>query len=413
MPDNLPSTNRSTVTQPSAPSAATLAIIGAGVSACTLAAQLRRNGLSGDAISLWEAGRGPGGRATTRRSRQDPTLAIDHGASLFNLSSQPWPEVLPPLLEQGWVEPWTEPMAILNSAGELRAPQDGDRLLSGPCFRGRGGMENLSQGLLSLAGGIDTHFDTLVRDLDRHLDRWLLKNADGEIVCESEGLVLSGTLLAHPRSRLTFGWPAPPLRILAERLQDPGLNHALAAIAALRFEARSTLLLRVRADEAPRWEALPFRLLAFDPSAQQRWGLWRLFSQPLPRGEWAVVVHSSATFAAEHLSVYGARSAMARQLGPPPRAEEEQQVMQALAGSLDEVMAPWLPPHPSERGEWQLMRWGAAFPLPQGLPQALSWNGSLKLGFCGDFLAGPGFGGVEGALRSAEALATRILGSAE
>jgi predicted NAD/FAD-dependent oxidoreductase len=413
LPDTLPSTTHSPPPQPSSPSTAGLAIIGAGVSACTLAAQLRRNGQPGEAISLWEAGRGPGGRATTRRSRHDPSLAIDHGASLFNLSSQPCPEVLPLLLEQGWVEPWTEPVAILDSAGDLRAPQDDEWLLSGPCFRGRGGMENLSQGLLSLAGEIDAHFDTLVRDIDRRQDRWLLKNAAGEVLSEAESLVLTGTLLAHPRSRLTFGWPAPPLRVLAERLQDPGLNHAVAAIAALRFEARSTLLLRIPAIEARQWEALPFRLLAFDPSAQQRWGLWRLFSQPLPRGEWAVVVHSSATFAAEHLSVYGARSAMARQLGLPPRAEEERHVMQALARSLDEVMAPWLPPRPSERGEWQLMRWGAAFPLPQGLPQALSWNSSLKLGFCGDFIDGPGFAGVEGALRSAEALARRILSPAE
>jgi hypothetical protein len=410
LPDNLPNTNSSTFAHLSPPSAARLAIIGAGVSACTLAAQLCRRGLPMETVSLWEAGRGPGGRATTRRSRNDPSLAIDHGASLFNITSQPWPEVLPILLEQGWVEPWTEPAAILTSAGDLREATDDHRFLSGACFRGRGGMENLSRGLLSLAGGMETHFDTLVRDIDRQHDRWLLKNGDGEVLAEAEGLVLTGTLLAHPRSQLTFGWPAPPLRVLAERLQDPGLNHALAAIAALRFEARSTLLLRFPANEAALWESLPFRLLAFDASAQQRWGLWRLSSQPLPRGEWAVVVHSSATFAAEHLSVYGTRSAMARQLGLPPRAEEEQQVMQALANSLDDVMAPWLPPRPSERGERQLMRWGAAFPLPQGLPEALCWNSALKLGFCGDFVAGPGFAGVEGALRSAEALADRLLG---
>jgi predicted NAD/FAD-dependent oxidoreductase len=340
----------------------------------------------------------------------DPALAIDHGASLFNLPSQPWPEALPALLEQGWVEPWIEPIAFLNAAGELRSSREGDRLLRGPCFRGRGGMENLCQGLLALTGGgVPVHYDTLVRDIDRRHDRWLLKNTAGEILAEAEGLVLTGTLLAHPRSRLTFGWPSPPLRVLAERLQDPGLNHALAAIAALRFEARSTLLLRFPAREAARWESLPFRLLAFEASAQQRWGLWRLCSQPLPDGEWAVVVHSSATFAAEHLSVYGARSAMARQLGIPPRPEEEQQVMQALARSLDDVMAPWLPDPPSERGERQLMRWGAAFPLPQGLPRDLCWNDALKLGFCGDFIAGPGFGGVEGAMRSAEALAARLL----
>jgi predicted NAD/FAD-dependent oxidoreductase len=409
-----PSTRISTVRHPSHRSPAQLAVIGAGVSACTLAALLCQGGWASESLSLWEAGRGPGGRATTRRSRGQPNLAIDHGANLFNVPSRPWPAVLPALLEAGWVEPWEGPIGILDGEGTLRFTAEEDRLLRGPCFRGRGGMESLSQGLLSLTGGgVPVHCDTLVRDIDRQRDRWLLRNAKGEILTEAEGLVLTGTLLAHPRSRLTFGWPAPPLRVLAERLQDPGLNHALAAIAALRFEARSTLLLRLSAREAARWEDLPFRLLAFDASAQQRWGLWRVCSQPLPGGEWAVVVHSSATFAEEHLSVYGSRSAMARQLGIPPRPEEEEQVMQALACGLDEVMAPWFPFAPSERGERQLMRWGAAFPLPQGLPRDLCWNEELRLGFCGDFVAGPGFAGVEGAMRSAEDLARRLVGTVD
>ncbi|MEB3335039.1 MAG: NAD(P)-binding protein [Cyanobacteriota bacterium] len=386
-------------------------MVGAGVGGCTLAALLVRGGVPPDAISLWEAGRGPGGRTATRRSRADPTLVIDHGAPLFNLLAEPDPLLLPDLMRGGWVVPWRESIATINGARELAPPGD-DPLLAGPCFRGQGGMEHLCQGLLAQAGeGLRANYDTLVRHVDRQRDRWLLTNAAGELLTEAEQLVLTGTLLAHPRSRLTFGWPVPPLRVLAERLRDPGLNHALAAIAALRFEARSTLLLRLGVAEDGPWRELPFQLLAFDPSAQQRWGLWRLSHQPLPDGQGVVVVHSSATFAAEHLGVYGSRSAMARQLGLAPSPDQERQVIQALADSLDDVMAPWLPERPSERGERQLMRWGAAFPLPPGLPRELGWNEELQLGFCGDFMEGAGFGRVEGAMRSAEGLATRLLGA--
>jgi predicted NAD/FAD-dependent oxidoreductase len=70
-------------------------------------------------------------------------------------------------------------------------------------------------------------------------------------------------------------------------------------------------------------------------------------------------------------------------------------------------MGPYPPQHP-ERSERQLMRWGAAFPLPPALPQELCWNDQLQLGFCGDFLAGQGFGRVEGAMQSAEQLACRL-----
>jgi predicted NAD/FAD-dependent oxidoreductase len=386
-----------------------LAIIGAGVAGCSLAAALCRKGWDGSSIGLLEAGRGPGGRTATRRSRQDPTLRINHGASLFNIRSSSPPELLSPLLEQGWVEPWTGEMAVINEAAAILPLRGQDPLLEGLCYQGTPGMEQICEGLLHQAGGqLTPNYNRLVRHLERDRDRWLLKDSEGAVLAESEALVLTGTLLAHPRSRLTFGWRTPPLQELAEQLQDASLNHALASIAALRFEARSSLLLRIPSDQAAEWLALPFRLLAFDPAAQQRWGLWRVCIQPQQDGSCAVVAHSNAVFAAEHIGIYGSQSAMARQLGLTATAEQEEAVIGALHGSLSDVLSPWLPPQDPERSERQLMRWGAAFPLPPALPQELCWNDQLQLGFCGDFLAGQGFGRVEGAMQSAEQLACRL-----
>ena len=100
------------------PASATVAVIGAGVAGCAVVAQLRRLGVSGS-ISLWETGRGPGGRASTRRSRGDSQLVIDHGAPLLHITGTPPPQSLQPLLEGGWLEPWPGPVAMLEGESRL------------------------------------------------------------------------------------------------------------------------------------------------------------------------------------------------------------------------------------------------------------------------------------------------------
>ena len=391
----------------SPPGEVSLAVIGAGVAACALAAGLRRGGWQG-AITLWEAGRGPGGRAATRRSRRDAGLRIDHGAPLLNLVETPAPELVAPLLADGWLVPWREPAAVLGGDGAL-GPAEADPLLRGVLHRGRNGMDDLCRGLLALAeaegpsGRLTTRFGTLVRHLEpRTRGGWRLRDSSGAVLGEADWLVLSGTLLAHPRAMDRFGWPEVPLRRAAAILGDPGLDAALEAIAALDMEARGNLLLTIEAAAASSWRALPFRLLGCDRAAQRRWGVRRVAIQPLADGRCAVVVHSSAALAQAWFDRYG-----------PDWCEAE--VMAQLEGALGALLAPWLgdPPAAGEGlpGVLQrrLMRWGAAFPVPPGLPAEAMVCPASRVAFCGDGIDGPGCGRIEGALRSAQDLAGRLL----
>jgi len=391
---------------------ASIAVVGAGVAGCALAARLRLGGFRGS-LSLWESGRGPGGRTATRRSRQDPGLRFDHGAPLFNIAAATPLPLLEDLLAAGAVEPWQPQRALLTAQGTLHREDPADPFGQGELFRGRGGMEQLCRGLLGLAeGGIDQHYGLMVRDLavsDQGL--WRLLDRQGEVLAEADWLVLASTLLAHPRSRLLLGWDTVPLQGVARSLADPDLDHALAALASIRSEARSNLLLVAEGEAARAWLACPFRLLRLDPGAEQRWRLSRLAIQPLDDGRVAVVAHSSAVFAAEHLSVYGSRSSIASQLNQSPSLEREAAVIEALSEAVAAALAPWL-----ERGavfgaRRELMRWGAAVPLRPGLPAALSLCRQSRVGFCGDYVEGEGFGRVEGALRSGVQLADALLGA--
>jgi predicted NAD/FAD-dependent oxidoreductase len=117
-----------------------------------------------------------------------------------------------------------------------------------------------------------------------------------------------------------------------------------------------------------------------------------------------VVAESSTSFAAEAQGIYGSRSSAAQLLGAHANPQAEDAVMDTLEQALQAALG--LPTAGADR---QLMRWGAAFPQPPGLPPELSLCAASQIGFCGDAIAGPGFGRVEGALRSAEALAGQLL----
>ncbi len=394
-----------------APAPAAIAVIGAGVGGCALVAQLRRLGFAGP-VSLWETGRGPGGRAGTRRSRLDRDMVINHGAPLFNITGSPDPDLLQPLLAGGWIQPWTAPVAMVEGESRLNIGRP-DALGLGRLFQGRGGMDQLCGGLLQLAvgEGLHSHYGTLVRFLSRgRRGCWQLRDANRQLLAEAQWLVLSSTLLAHPRCQLILGWPDVPLAQAAAALGDWQLDHVLTTLAGLRLEARSNLLLLFAGDAAQAWRALPFRLVNFDAAAQQRWGLRRLSIQPLADGRCAVVAHSSHAFAADHLDVVGSRSAMAKLLQLPVDSGREDTVVQALSEAVVHCLAPWIPGIDPTQAAPQLMRWGAAFPLPPGLPAELMVCAASRVAFCGDFIAGDGFGRVEGALRSAENLGRQLVG---
>ena len=398
-----------------------IAVVGAGVAGCALVAQLRRLGCRAP-ITLLETGRGSGGRASTRRSRSDADLAVDHGAPLFNISAAPPPALLAPLLQGGWIEPWPSGpagLAELQANGQILAGPRDPRLAD-TIYRGSRGMETLSEGLLALAAAATLtgmsqpllRYGVMVRQLLASPGGpWLLLDDHGQLLAEADWLVLAGTLLAHPRAMRVFGWSEVPLGAAARQLGDPELDRALAAIAALESEARSNLLLVIGAAAAQPWLSLSFRHLGFSPEAQRRWGLERLSIQPLADGRVVVVAHSSAAVAARYLGVHGSRSSAGRLLAAPADPAAETRLIQALSEALIDALAGLLFQHTPLAGleQRQLMRWGAAFPCGAGLDAESMVCPASRVALCGDAIAGPGFARIEGALRSGEWLAQRLV----
>ena len=75
-------------------------------------------------------------------------------------------------------------------------------------------MASICEALLNGAGSVQLNcqFETRVRWLERRKDHWLLENEDRTWSLRAKRLVLSGTLLAHPRSLKMLAWDDVPLR---------------------------------------------------------------------------------------------------------------------------------------------------------------------------------------------------------
>ena len=387
-----------------------LAIVGAGIAGCSLVACLRREGWSGS-ITLLDSGRGAGGRAATRRSRQAPDRPINHGAPLFNSDAAAPHGLITALSAGGWIEPFSGPIHCLNEAGQIGPPR-ADGFSHGTLWQGCGGSDRVATGLLALAAEHPGHTalrtGTLVRRLCPEDSaeglRWTLQGPDGQRLLTSRWLVLSGSLLTHRRCQSVFGWETIPLQQAAAVLQDPQLDQASGALAAIESTASSNLLLNLPPALSETWRRQPWRLLQVAPAAQQRWGLRRVSLQEQTAGRCAVVAESSPGFAARHRAVYGSRSAAAQLLGAAPEANAEAAVIEALDQAVQDALG--LSTAGADR---QLMRWGAAFPQPPGLPTELQLCPESRIGFCGDCINTHGFGRVEGAINSATALAAKLL----
>ena len=368
-----------------------LAVIGAGLSGCALVAALRQRGWQGSILVL-EAGRGPGGRCATRRRRDDDSWRLDHGSPTLSFTQAPAGELAAMVasLQRGDViRPDDAPVVGVDHRGRQVAPPD-HRLLNGPRWRGAPSMAAVAEALLAQGGeGVEPLFGERITSLRHDGSIWHLSSGH-----DAKALVLSGTLLAHPRSLAMLGWQHVPLRQAVPAGFDPQLDAALQQIAGLDASVRWNLML-----ELPEVSShhLP-RQIWLTAQAQERFGVERLVLHPQQDQRLGLVVHGLDDGAV---------------ITPDAQPKLLRRHEQHLNQVISHLVQPWpaLSNALAHACSLGVMRWGAAQPLHKGLSADLQWCPVASVGFCGDWIAGRGFGMTEGALQSAVNLAECISGS--
>jgi len=384
------------------------AIIGSGIAGASAARALALNSDDeSSTITLYEIGRGPGGRASTRKTRAIPELRINHGTPYADISTEPGHELVSAL---GDVTQTYQGVRVVvdGQTGESQGRPQAvtERLITGA----DGEMAHIAGAMLGdahgvLLPGIKTAYSSMVRGITRGAGGdapWVLSDKNGTEIGRADWLVVAGSGIAHPRWSATFGGE-PPLVAAAASLNDPRLDRALTAIAQQSAAPVLTVLMYATDEVAAQWQQLGFN----DGLIENHPVLAKISIQPCGESQCAVVLHSTIDYARENAGVYGSSSSAARIGDASSDSTREEILIDDMLSALASI--PAMPRIDKLRYTFGplLHRWGNAFPEGPALPADLAICPDSQVAFCGDYVDTPArMGSYECALLSAANVVT-------
>ena len=304
-------------------------------------------------------------------------------------------DLMTPLHSAGVLRFDERPVLSLDARGDLSPATSPEACPDGGWWRGVPCMASICEALLEASGAVQLsrQFETRVRWLERRQHQWLLENEERTWSLRAEQLVLSGTLLAHPRSLKMLAWDDVPLRAAVAEGVDLSLDAVLNQLQHSKAEVRWNLMLDLGV-LALKGENLPAQIW-LDAAAKARWKVERLVLQPQSDGRWGLVVHGFDSGEA---------------ITPETQGRLLAQEQQRLVGLLPELLQalPVVSAALNQATPLGVMRWGASRPLNNPLPQELQWCPTSAVGFCGDWIDGTGFGTAAGAISSGVSLAEQL-----
>jgi predicted NAD/FAD-dependent oxidoreductase len=155
----------------------TVAIVGAGMAGLACAAQLRAAGVS---VSVFDKGRRPGGRMSTRGV--DDKLSFDHGCQFFSANDPSFDQQVKSWIEAGVVSAWRGTVVELGRG----------RITQKATARTRyAGLPEMSAVCSHLATGIDVRSGVDVNEVRRIDNKWHLLRDTGASLGQFDALIVA------------------------------------------------------------------------------------------------------------------------------------------------------------------------------------------------------------------------------
>jgi renalase len=321
------------------------AIIGAGIAGLACARQIAD---AGGHVTVFDKGRGPGGRMSTRRVETALGEArFDHGAQYFTARGARFRAMLEDQIAAGAAARWDGRFLSVDGAGALAPLPAEERFVGTP------GMNALVR---ALAGALDVRWGSQVKALAREGAIWRLADEAGRDLGLFDALVC-----------------AIPAEQAAPLLAPAAPTHAAEAASARSAPCWAGLYV-VGEDLALDFDGAK---IAHGPLA---WAA-RDRAKPGRSGPQTFVLHASPVWSAAHLE------------------DEAGAVAAALWEAFAARFAISAQPVFAGAHRWRFAQ------VTQAAASPFAWDGALSLGVCGDWRIGPR---VESAWTSGDSLGAAI-----
>jgi len=368
-----------------------LLIIGGGISACVFASKYLQNNIS-KKIALIEVGRGLGGRSSTRISKRFKGWKLNHGAPNFNISNSKdnllLKNYLDELLDNKFIKVDDSELIYLGDEDKLETIKKSE-FYGGDSYFSSFSMSELSQNIIelnNLRGKIDLFFETLIVDLKFNKNEWTLTSKNGDKF-KSKYLICSTNLLLHKRSLKILNTNQIPLRKAIPKNKDKKIDLLLNFLDKQSFIPRLTFLIYTNENYSYKdLYSKKYRYFYLKKSLENKYKFERIIFQLQENDNLGIVVHTkNIDFIDSYIN-----------------AKDDSFFKQKIFENFNELFRNNNSVNQLTCNEGiSIMKWRASQPSGCAVPLSLQFSKKYRIGFCGDWFEGEGFGRIQGSILSA------------
>ena len=374
-----------------------LLIIGGGISACVFASKYLQSN-SRKKIALIEAGRGLGGRSSTRISKRFEGWELNHGAPNFNISNSKnnllLKSYIEELLEKKFIKIDDSELVFLDEKLNTECNVNSE-FFCGNRYLSLNTMRQLSENIIGfnkIKDKIDFYFETLIVDLKFNNNQWIISSQNGDEF-KTKYLISTSNLLLHKRSLEILNINQIPLRKAIPPNNDKSIDLILKFLEVQFFIPRLTFLIYTNKNYTYKdFYSKQYRYFYLKRNLENKYKFERIIFQQQNK-KLGIVVHTKNT---DLINSY-------------IKTKDENIFIKNISEKFNQLFDGNTSVNLLSGNEkMSIMKWRASQPSGCAVPLSLQFNKKYRIGFCGDWFEGRGFGRIEGSIMSSLKLAIKF-----